>query len=757
MASTRHASTGGLHTAGLTSTLRRFLPDGRTMADREFAVRQRWMTAVLGAHVPFLVAVGLARSQGVLHLFAEVVLPLGFLTWLSAWARFSPVVRAILTTTGLVASSSILVHLTDGLIESHFHFFVLVPLVTLYQHWTPFGVMIAWVLFHHGVVGVLDPDAVYNHPAAINSPVVWALVHAAFVGAASVASVVSWRLNEDERRRTELLLVASAQPIYGRDRDGRITMASRSLAALLGARPRDLVGQRDHDLLHAGPVEGCEICDAVVGERAEELADPFFELGDRRIPVEISSRRLGAGAGHGSVVVSFTDISTRRAHEEELRHRAHYDDLTGLANRSLVSERLGDALAGLASADHDLAVLVVDLDGFKVVNDSLGHEAGDVVLRTVGDRLAAAAPQATVGRLGADEFVVVLAEVSDADQVGRVAERILAELGVPVDFGDHQFTVAASVGTKVTRDDRLTAADLLRDAEAALAVSKRHRRGRTTEFDDAMRTDAQRRLHLTSALRRAVRTRSLAVAYQPRVDIHRGEIVGVEALCRWTDDELGPISPQEFIPLAEECGLIGDVGAFVLEEATSQLDRWVGELEDRRLGMAVNVSGVQIRDAGFFDGVEAALTERSFAPDQLTLEVTESTLVEGGTASFGRIDALRRLGVRISVDDFGTGYSSLATLRTLPTDELKVDRILVHGIADDVQNQEMVRVVLAMADVLGLNIVAEGAETDADVETLRRLGCRFVQGYATGRPMDAAAVHELISRQRARLTVTAVG
>ncbi len=722
-------------------SLRRLLPDGRQLGPEEFAVRQLWLTAVLALHIPPLMTVGLLRGYSVMHLLAEVVAPIVVLSWVSDMRGLNPVARAAVTTTGLTLCSSILVHLTDGLIESHFHFFVLVPLVTLYQHWTPFLVTIGWVVFHHGVVGVLDPRSVYNHPAAVNSPIKWAVIHGAFVLAASVASLVAWRLNQNERERTELLLEASAQPLYGRDLDGRITMASRSLLELLDLSPNDVIGRHDHDLLHTGPMQGCEVCHHVAEGTAEQLGFPSFEIDGVRFPVDVSSRRVSAGGVFEGLAVSFSDVTLRQAHEEELRRRALFDELTGLANRTLLVERLVAALRRMRGDGGHVAVLFIDIDGFKLVNDSYGHAFGDRILIETAERLKGATRSSeTVGRIGGDEFVLVIPGLTESEQATGIARRLTAGLAAPFSIDGVDLAVTASAGVRVTNDPDDDPHVLLREADNALYVSKLQNRGGATEFDETMRTDAERQLRVTNLLRGADAGGEFHVVYQPQVDGRSGELVGYEALCRWRSAELGDVSPIEFIPLAERCGVIGEIGLFVLREAVATVERWSVERGGQDLRVSVNVSPHQLVDRALIDTVIEMIDGGTVAARNLVLEVTETTMMGAVTSAVRHLAELRDLGVRVAVDDFGTGYSSLATLRALPADEVKIDRAFVSGVADDQQNQEMIRVVVAMAEVLGLQVTAEGVESERDIQIVRRLGCDLIQGYAIGRPSPAPLV-----------------
>ncbi|MEV0065608.1 EAL domain-containing protein [Amycolatopsis sp. NPDC050768] len=455
----------------------------------------------------------------------------------------------------------------------------------------------------------------------------------------------------------------------------------------------------------------------------------------RDVWVALTSRLLNPDDPAGvSVVTSFTDITERRAISARLAHDATHDPLTRLANRTLVLDRLDRR-----DRVSPTTVLFLDLDKFKIINDSLGHSVGDQVLRIVGERLRrATAAVDVVGRFGGDEFVVVTAGATADAEVRSLAAHLRSVLAEPISVHGRELHVNASIGiVLVAAGDQRSAEDLLRDADVAMYQAKALGRGRYEFFDVALRERMQRRLRMEQDLRDAVHSGQLWPAYQPVVDLRTGEMVGVEALLRWTHPGHGAISPAEFIPLAEESELINEIGKFVLRDTT----REVAALRSSRgldLSLKVNLSVRQLEDPQLVPAVRDALATTGLPPSALCLEVTESALMRDEVAAAEVLAALRSLGVLLAIDDFGTGYSSLAQLRRLTLDTLKIDRSFITGIADSRDAAAIVASIIAMAHAVGLTVVAEGVETAEELALLRQLGCDQAQGYHLGRPVPAA-------------------
>ena len=419
---------------------------------------------------------------------------------------------------------------------------------------------------------------------------------------------------------------------------------------------------------------------------------------------------------------------------ESLLKQAYYDDLTGLPNRQLFKDRLERELAHAKRTHTQVALIYIDLDRFKNVNDSMGHSAGDALLLEVGRRLAAQVRESdTLARLGGDEFVLI-APGPDEHPAHVVAERLQAALREPIVVQDATCFVQASIGLAVYPQDGADAEALLRSADIAMYRTKAAGRGGVTYFEEAMNRDAQRRLLVEQRLRVALRSGGLTLAYQAKVDLTDGSLAGVEALARWTDAQLGAVSPVEFIAVAEECGLIEELGTWVLHEACSTYQKLREQGVD--LGhVSVNVSMRQLRDERFVAEVRGALMRCAMSAEALELEVTESTLAGNTREVNALLETLRRMGVRIAIDDFGTGYSSMSVLGELPTDALKIDRSFVIESASQRTARSVVEAIISIAHVLGKVTIAEGVETTGQVRTLRQLGCDFAQGYLFAKPV----------------------
>ena len=442
-------------------------------------------------------------------------------------------------------------------------------------------------------------------------------------------------------------------------------------------------------------------------------------------------------------IAIFSDISEIKAAMQQIEFLAHYDPLTRLANRRLLEQRVEQLIALAARNKKQLALLFIDLDRFKVVNDSLGHAAGDVILETVAQRLRATMREVDcLARLGGDEFVCVLHDVIEPPDVHIAARRLMAALDEPIPVAGHTLTVTSSIGISLYPGDGVDYETLLKHADAAMYSAKKAGRDRFAFFCESMNVSMAREREIESALRRALSLDEFVLHYQPQVAIGSGRIIGMEALLRWNSAQLGPIAPGAFIPLAEETGLIVAIGEWVLREACRQNAQW------QRAGLpavvvAVNLSALQFRQSNLPETVRGALQASGLAARWLELELTESLIMQDAEYTIASLQVLKEIGTTLAIDDFGTGYSSLAYLKRFAIDKLKIDQSFIRDIPDD-DDDKIVTAIIGLAHALNLKVIAEGVETDGQLAFLRERHCDEMQGYLYRRPLPAAAMEELL-------------
>jgi diguanylate cyclase (GGDEF)-like protein/PAS domain S-box-containing protein len=463
------------------------------------------------------------------------------------------------------------------------------------------------------------------------------------------------------------------------------------------------------------------------------------------IPIEdcISPIHDHDGKASGAVIV-LRDVSEARAMSRQMSHSAQHDFLTGLPNRMLVNDRLRQAIALALRRSSKLALLFLDLDGFKHINDSLGHLIGDQLLKSIAGRLVNCVRASdTVSRQGGDEFVVLLAEVKESSDAAITAKKILQAVAEPHCIDQHDLHVTTSIGLSVYPDDGLDAETLIKNADLAMYQAKESGRQSYQFFKPAMNVRAVERQSIEESLRRALERQELAVHYQPKVNLNTGEIIGAEALVRWNHPERGPVSPGKFIPVAEDCGLIVSIGNWVLREACRQTRAWA----DAGLPLAtiaVNISAIEFRNEHFLDGVFAILQDTGLSPRRLELELTETVLMKRADSTESVFKKLRAAGVQLAVDDFGTGYSSLSYLRKFPIDSLKIDQSFVRQITANPDDTAIVTAVISMGRSLNLRVIAEGVETRHEMEFLQAHHCDEAQGYYFSRPLAAPEFGRLL-------------
>jgi diguanylate cyclase (GGDEF)-like protein/PAS domain S-box-containing protein len=444
------------------------------------------------------------------------------------------------------------------------------------------------------------------------------------------------------------------------------------------------------------------------------------------------------------------DITERKKTEQKLAHDAFYDEVTTLPNRALFLDRLRQTIRSASRSKGSLfAVILLDLNRFRVVNNSLGPRIGAQLLCEAARRLQASLRAGdTVARLGGDRFTILLHEINEVSDTIRVAERIQKKLGLPLNLGGQDITISASMGIVLSAPDYEQPEDILRDADIALHRAKTSGEARHEVFDRAMHESAIARLQLENDLRRAVEGQEFRVQYQPIVSLRTGRIVGFEALVRWHHPERGIVSPLDFIPLAEETGMIVLIGQCVLCEACCQASQWQAKFSDEQpLSISVNLSSKQFSQPDLVDQIKQVLKKSQLEAKSLTLEITESVVMENAEAAAAALMKLKTLGVQLSVDDFGTGYSSLSYLHSFPINSLKIDRSFIGKMSVDNTSLEIVRTVVALAYSLGMNVTAEGIETAEQLAQLRALQCQYGQGFLFSKPLDSEAAAKLLSSQ----------
>ena len=595
-----------------------YLPRGQSLTEDVWRVRHRTLSYLLRLHVLGIFVYALARGFSPAASASEAAVVAVFALLAATDIRRRKFVSAM-NAVGLVTSSAVLVQVSGGLIEMHFHFFVMVGILTLYQDWMPFLLAIGFVVLHHGVLGTLDPRAVYNHPDAVAHPFTWALIHGGFVLAASVASVVAWRLNEDQAFR---------------------------------------------------------------------------------------------------------------------------DALTHLPNRALFQDRLSHALARSGRSADVLAVLFVDLDGFKDVNDSLGHAAGDQLLCAVAERLRSCArPGDTVARLGGDEFAILLEDLTDKSEAIAPARRVLDAVATPITLGGGEETISASIGIAVNRPGD-TVDTLLRNADVAMYTVKEGGRAGLALFAEDMHTTVIDRVELEHKLRGAP-TEDFLLHYQPVVALDTGRVVGFEALLRWQHPTRGLLPSDDFLDVAIKTGKLVAIGERSLLMACHQARQWQDQFDDATLTVAVNLSALELLHDGLVEVVGNALSRTSLEPATLVLELTEQVLVTDVALAADRLAELKALGVRLAIDGFGTGYSSVDYLVRFPFDQLKIDRAFTDPLVATPTGSILVKGILDLAHALGLQSVASGVEHPDQAQAFTRLGCQLAQGVHIAPPVPATTIDSL--------------
>lgn len=545
---------------------------------------------------------------------------------------------------------------------------------------------------------------------------------------------------------------ASSDAIFITDSDNRIISVNAAFCEITGYSAEDVIGETPA-ILSSGRYDA-RFYRAMWGDLLEK-GRWSGEVWNRRKNGEIFAELLTINAvkndrGNISHYVSiFADITEHKETEEHVRHLAHYDVLTDLPNRSLFNDRLGQAIINAQRDGGRAAVMFLDLDRFKIINDTLGHGIGDLLLQEVAGRLTGCVRQGdTVSRLGGDEFVVLLPELNDEKDAQLVAQKLLNAAELPIVMEGHELHISVSIGISYYPMDGTDTETLMKNADVAMYRAKEEGRNNYQFYHASMNARSFERLAMETSIRHALQRGEFDLYYQPRFAIPEGRIVGAEALIRWNHPELGLVSPAQFIPLAEETGLILPIGEWVLKQVAAQGKTWQ-QAGLPPLSLAVNVSARQFRQADFAGKVLQILRDSGFYPHHLELELTESTLMTNAEENIETLNKLNALGIRIAIDDFGTGYSSLSYLKRLPVDILKIDRSFVSEVPGNRDGAAIVEAIIAMARSLGLHIIAEGVETAEQLEFLQTRKCNEIQGYYFSRPLPVQQFEQLLLKTKA--------
>lgn len=536
-------------------------------------------------------------------------------------------------------------------------------------------------------------------------------------------------------REKELILNSAGEGIFGMDLAGHITFCNPASESMLGYAPGELIGK---------PVK------AIFAQYEKTLANSAYSAQNQQftqkdesvLAVEYVVSSISEGDKRIGEVVTFKDITERQKLEEEIKHLAYYDSLTDLPNRVLLSDQLKNWLTEAEQSGRKLALMYLDLDRFKMINDSLGHSYGDILLRETAMRLRKNIPDgALVSRQGGDEFMIVLPELSAKKDIYPILEQVIESFTAPFSLKENEIYIKASIGISVFPEDGETAEELIKNADSAMYKSKEMSGSYFHFFKSEMNNRNLESIYIENSLYRALDLNELAIYYQPQIDGRTQKLIGAEALLRWNHSKLGMISPVDFIPLAEETGLIIPIGRWVLENACRQLKQWKMAGQES-LTVSVNLSGRQFEEEGLVPMIKEILDDLELDPSCLHIELTENQIIKNTKVTIEKMKQLKELGVKISIDDFGTGYSSLGYLKDFPLDTLKIDRSFIMDVMENAADAAITNTIIQLAQNLNLSVVAEGVETADQLAFLLSKDCYVMQGFYFSRPIEAAALEE---------------
>ncbi|MEO8006067.1 MAG: EAL domain-containing protein [Betaproteobacteria bacterium] len=533
---------------------------------------------------------------------------------------------------------------------------------------------------------------------------------------------------------------------------GTILYESPASSRILGYPPGAMIGKTPFETVHPKDVA-----------RAREGFKKVLEMQQPGAPVVLRFRRADGSwihlevlgnnlldhPGVRGVVLTARDVTERKRAEDRVHYLANYDVLTGLPNRFLMQDRLSQVIAHAHRNKLRVALMHIDLDRFKMVNETLGHYVGDTLLKQAAERVRKATHEGnTVARVGGDEFTIVFPNVTSLQSLSTTAEAILDDLARPFPSDNQDLFVSASIGISLCPEDASSVDELIKHADAAMSRAKNFGRNNFQFYTADMNREVQERMLIEAGLRTAIQRNELSLVYQPKIDLATRRIFGAEALVRWKHPKLGMISPSRFVPVAEECGLVGQIGEWVLNAACLQIREW--QDAGYSLQVAVNVSPRQFQDYDLAELVMDIMRNVGVQAQNLEIELTESAVMADAESSIVSLERLAALGVQIAIDDFGTGYSSLSYLKRLPLDLLKIDQTFVRDITSDPNDAAIVRAIITLASSLGIKVIAEGVENEAQLAFLNAYGCQYAQGYLFGRPLTGPELIELVDSQQSQ-------